>query len=200
MRHDELTELHFITSIANVPSILLSGVLSHRRAARYRHESVAMQEIQARRARVVVPGGRLLHEYANLYICARNPMLYRLQGQHRELCVLRISTDVLNLPDVVIADQNASSNYVRFAVSPDGLALVDYEMVFAEYWTHPGDNLAEWRHKSVKCAEVLVPDSVAPEYIMGAYVSCEESRRALQQLPPDVVVEVDAHLFFLARR
>jgi len=159
-----------------------------------------MQEIQARRARVAVPGGRPLHEYANLYICARNPMLYRLQGQHRELCVLGIGSDVLDLPGVIIADQNAASSYVRFTASPGGLALVDYNTVFAEYWTHPGDRIAEWRHKSIKCAEVLVPDSVAPTYIMGAYVSCEESRRTLLQLAPDMVVEVDAHLFFLARR
>ena len=58
MERHELTELHYITPIANVPSILELGILSHNRAKRVRHESVAMNEIQDRRARVTVPGGK----------------------------------------------------------------------------------------------------------------------------------------------
>ena len=40
------------------------------------HVSVAMPAVQDRRARKIVPGGRRLHGYANLYICARNPMMF----------------------------------------------------------------------------------------------------------------------------
>jgi hypothetical protein len=47
-----------------------------------------MPEIQRRRAGRVVPGGRSLHEYVNLYICARNPMLYLRRAMHAKLCVL----------------------------------------------------------------------------------------------------------------
>lgn len=75
MDRAKLRELHCITPIANIPSVLTAGILSHRRAAAVSHESVADPEIQARRARVRVPGGRPLHEYANLYITARNPMM-----------------------------------------------------------------------------------------------------------------------------
>src|SRR5262249_21008928 len=59
----ELQELHYITPIDNVPSISQHGILSNVRAARLAHASVAMAEIQDRRSRVVVPGGRKLHEY-----------------------------------------------------------------------------------------------------------------------------------------
>lgn len=51
MTREELTELHFITPIKNVPSILSRGILSHTRAAKVPHESVAMERIQERAVR-----------------------------------------------------------------------------------------------------------------------------------------------------
>ncbi len=67
MKRKELDELHYITPIANAPGICKNGILSSRRAGKLPHQSVAMQEVQDLRAKVVVPGGRPLHEYANLY-------------------------------------------------------------------------------------------------------------------------------------
>ena len=120
MNRDELRELQFITPIANILSIVEHGILSHVRAARLPHSSVAMPAMQDRRSQVVVPGGsRRLHEYANLYICARNPMLYL--RRHQEICVLAVSPDVLDLPDVIVTDQNAGGDYVSFRPAPDGL-------------------------------------------------------------------------------
>jgi hypothetical protein len=154
-----------------------------------------MQEIQDRRAKVVVPGGRRLHEYVNLYVCARNPMLYKRQGQHAELCILRISLDVLDLPGVVVTDANASSPYVRFAAAPDGLRIVDQELTFAEYWTD-SDRIQYYRKKSAKCAEILIPDRLDPQFLVGAYVSCEESLVRLNSMEVSIVATIDRHLFF----
>lgn len=173
-----------------------AGILSHRRVAKLQHKSVAKQEVQDRRAKVHIPRGRALHEYANLYICARNPMLYLRKHQHQSLCVLRVETPILDVAQVVVTDQNAASRYCRFAVPPAGLAIIDRDQVFAEYWTHPGDQIAEWRHKSVKCAEVLVPDSLDPSYILGAYVSNAGSLEALVQQAPGLQVTINPHLFF----
>ncbi len=195
MRREDLNELHYITPIANVPSMLLRGILSHRRVTKVQHESVAMQEIQERRAKVTVPGGRPLHDYVNLYISARNPMLYLRRGHHESLCVLQIGTEVLDLDGVVIADRNASSDYCLFGPAPSGLANVNSELVFVEYWTDP-DPIQAYRRKSVKCAEVLVPDGVPAEYIRGAYVSCDAGRDQLSALAPDLVATINGHLFF----
>jgi len=196
MTREELDELHYITPIANVALILKGGILSHQRVGRVRHESVAMEEVQERRKTVVVPGGRRLHEYVNLYIQGRNPMLFVRRGHHEQLCVLRVSPAVLDLSGVVIADRNASSDHVRFGPAPAALALVDGDRVFAEYWTHPNDQIEEWIHKSIKCAEVLVPGRVGPTLVTGAYVSCPESRDALLAVAPRFRVSVNAHLFF----
>lgn len=167
MRREDLHELHYITPIANLPSIRRRGILSHNRAQRVAHQSVAIQEIQDRRAKVVVPGGKRLHDYVNLYIHARNPMMYKRKQQHMDLCVLRISSEVLDLPGVVISDGNAASAYVRFAPAPAGLAIVDRELAFARYWTDPDP--IEWFRRSVaRCAEALVPDQLDPRFIQGA--------------------------------
>lgn len=196
MKREELSELHYITPMANVASILRLGILSHRGAAKLPHESVAMDEIQDRRARVVVPGGRRLHDYVNLYICARNPMLYKRQLRHLDLCVVQVSTDVLDLPDVVVTNKNASSDYVRFAAAPWGLSIVDREATFAEYWTDPNPSV-QWQKKSAKCAEVLVPDRVAPEFIAGVYLSCEQALKRFDDMGVGIVGTVMPHMFFL---
>lgn len=112
-----VTELHCIMPIGNVPSVMQNGILSHERASQLQHHSVAMQAMQDRRDLKTVPGGLRLHQYANLYFHARNPMLSVRRNE--DVCVLKDSTNVLNLPGAAITDQNA-------------------------------------RHKSRKCAEVLI--------------------------------------------
>lgn len=195
MNRDDLKELHYITTIRNVPSILSKGILSHKRAKKINHNSVAMEVIQERRKNKIVPGGRPLQDYVNLYIYARNPMLYVLQSRHVDLCILRVSIEILDLPGVIITDRNASSNYARFAPAPKGLFIVDKDLTFAEYWTHP-DPFEAMRRKSAKCAEVLVPDRIDPDFITGAYVSCQEAKTVFEALGVDIAVTINAYLFF----
>jgi len=195
MQREELEELHYITPITNMPFILRYGILSYRGVSRIQHNSIAMEIIQNRRAKIVVPGGRKLHEYANLYLCARNPMLYKRQNQHDNLCVLRIDPKILDIPDVVITDGNASSEYVRFAPAPQGLSIVDRALTFADYWTHP-DQIQYYKQKFAKCAEVLVPDRIDPGFISGAYVSCQESLNQFNQMNLGIEPLVNRHLFF----
>jgi len=192
VRRDRLTELHYITPIANVASVLQRGILSHVRAKKVGHASVAAQVIQNRRQGVVVPNGRPLHEYANLYIYARNPMLFLGKGQHETLCVLRVSTDVLDLGGVVVTSGNASSGYIRFG----GVEVVDEALTFAEYWTDTDDEIERWKKKRAKCAEVLVPDVVDPRYVVGAYVSGDVAMATFTATGVALTATIDSHLFF----
>ncbi len=134
-----------------------------------------------------------MHDYVNLYFCARNPMMFKRKAQHASLCVLRVSPDVLHLDGVVMTDRNAASGYARFAPSPSGLSIVNTELVFAEHWTH-GDVIEQWKHKSIKCAEVLVPDEVAFNFVLGAYVSCNSTKNQLEAMGVNITVNRD--LFF----
>jgi hypothetical protein len=90
MNRDDITELHFIAPITNVPSIMQHGILSHKLSGQIHHHSVAMPEIQERRKNKQIPGARTLHDYANLYFDAHNPMLSKLRARNDDICILRI--------------------------------------------------------------------------------------------------------------
>src|SRR5262245_51292971 len=107
------------------------GILSHTSTVGILHASIAMPEIQDRRTRVKVPGGRQLHDYVNLYFHARNPMMYKRRARHADMTVLRVSPTILDVPGVVITDGNASSDYIRFASGASGLAIVDRDRTYA---------------------------------------------------------------------
>lgn len=190
-----IVELHCIMPIANVPSVLANGILSYERAASRHHESVSMQPVQDLRDQKRVPQGRRLHQYANLYFHARNPMLYKRLREVGSICVLRVSLDALKIAGTVITDSNAASNYVRF-LHPTQWRLVDFDDVLAESWKHPDDQRREWRHKSRKCAEVLVPDRVPAGLLTGAYVVDPLAGARLTQVAPQLRAIVDPVLFF----
>lgn len=195
MNRASLEELHYITHLDNLPSILQRGILCHDQAARFKPRSVASQDVQDRRARRRVPRGRRLHEYANLYFTARNPMMYVLRDQHADLVVLRISLDILDIPGTVLADGNAASSPTAFYPSPSGLANLDGDAIFAADWTDQ-DILEYWYKKRVKCAEALVPSQVPPEFITGAYVSSQQALKRLNRLNLGLVASVNRSLFF----
>ncbi len=142
---------------------------------------------------------RSLHSYVNLYFCARNPMMYSLQAHHDEICVVGVSPRVLRLDGVVISDGNAAARLTRFYPSPEGLANLDAELVYARYWTHD-DPIEYAKRKAIKCAEVLVPDLVPPQYISRILVLTEEARsRIIVQLGDTTAhleVEVNGDVFF----
>ena len=196
MNRADVTELHYITAIANVPSILQLGILSHSLAEQLAHDSVAMPEIQERRRNKQIPGARLLHDYANLYFDAHNPMLSRCRARNSDICVLRIEHTVFDLPGVIISTRNAASDWASFWPVADGLSRIERERVFARYWTHPDDPYEEMSHKSEKCAEVLVRERVNGALVIGAYVANRAALAAFQALATTLPVTIRGDMFF----
>lgn len=189
-------ELHYITPIENVASIMEHGLLSYESAACIHHQSVAMNVVQQRRDGIKVPNGLRLHQYVNLYFDARNPMLYSRKEQVDTLCVLKINPGALNLANVVIADRNASSiDYVSFKSSPGGLDTLDFETIYCENWDDP-DMYRKYYKKSTKCAEVLVPHCLPPSYIDGAYVGSQKAYNCLYERGFSLTIIPNPKLFF----
>lgn len=191
---DRVTELHSIMPIANIPSVLEYGIVSHEQSTNFPHRDVSMQEVQDKRDQVRVPQGLRLHQYANLYFHARNPMLYKRLGEVENLCILRISTDVFQIENAVITDQNASSRYAKF-LPPEALNELELEQIYAQNWNHD-DQIAYWRHKSQKCAEVLIPHHIPPTYIFGAYVVSEMAQQKLTATGFPHNITINSDLFF----
>lgn len=191
---ERVTELHCIMPMSNIRSVLEHGILCYDSVAKLPvHQSVAMPEIQERRDLKRVPNGLALHQYANLYFHARNPMLYKRRNE--DVCVLQVSTKVFELSGVVITDQNAASDYARF-LAPWQHAMLDFEAIYARDWRHPEDQREEWKHKSKKCAETLVPSVVPTQFITGAYVSSENNSLRLRREGFLKPIYVDSDLFF----
>lgn len=133
MTRSDVKELHYISHIDNLVSIFKYGILCHNKAKKIKFKSVADEEVQKRREKVVIPGGRhKLHDYANLYFNARNPMMFKRKDMHKELAVLRIDSAILDKPDVIISDMNASSGHVRFYPSPEGLKHLNKNLDFCK--------------------------------------------------------------------
>lgn len=189
-----ITELHCIMPMANIQSVLANGILSYERIAKLPHATVAMTEVQGRRDIKQVPGGLRLHQYANLYFHARNPMLFKRLEQASSLCVLQVSCEVLGLPGVVLTDQNAASDYVRF-LAPEQISEIDMDRVYAADWRDP-DRIAYLRKKAAKCAEVLVPHQVQPRFLSGAYVVDSAAQERLAALGFSLPISISPVLFF----
>jgi hypothetical protein len=195
MERSQVPEFHFIASLANVPSILRHGVLSHNRAARLHHRDISMQDVQEMRAKKKVPGGLPLHDYANLYFNGRNKMMAKKRPLHSKICVLRLAPEVLDLTGAVIADQNAASKYVLFLPSPGGLRKLLYDEVFVRSWICPNDQIQEWRLGSRVCAELLVPNEIESGFIVGAYVKNQSALSNLKSVCPELSCAINIDIF-----
>lgn len=124
-------------------------------------------------------------------------MLYLRKDRHERLAVMSISPSVLDIRGTVVSDQNVASDYVRFAAAPEGLEIVNAEKTFARNWKHPGEQIDEWRHKAMKCAEVLVPNEVSPAFFLKIYVSGTNGRSTVEELGLQLAIEENPDLFFV---
>lgn len=194
-----VVEFHNIQSIDNIELILCSGILSYNRASALPHRSIAMENLQEKRDNKRIPGGFKIHDYACLYFHARNPMMFRRINEGNNLCVFRVSKEVDKIQGVVFSDQNASSDYARFYSPCEGYKRLDFDAIYAEDWRHGGDQKEYWRHKSKKCAEILVPHQISVEYITGIYTFNENMRQYIQKICSNFPVILNPSLFFQER-
>lgn len=189
------TGLYNIQAIENIPSIMKRGLLSNERASKISHVSIAMNEVQERREHVRIPNGLKLHQYANLYFDPWNPMLSRKRSQNEEICILKFGRVVLDFEGVIVSDKNASSDYAAFYTPEVGLEHIDFDLVYARYWTD-NDYYEQCRKKSIKCAEVLVPYVIPYEYVVCAAVVNERAAESLEDVGFDKDIIIEPRVFF----
>ena len=195
MDRSRIRELHNITHVVNVPSILQRGILSHHRARAIQHHSVADEDVQSRRASVRIPGGTALHRNACLYVDARNAMLYRLLGT-APLVVLAVDPRVLDLEGTIVSDRNAASGTALFRPASAGVPALQEADVYSEWWNESRDT------RQKRCAEVLVPDRIDRSMILHVYVPDDDAALELSVAvgPHPLRVEVNPYLFFRGPR
>ena len=197
MNKREVQELFYITLICNVGSILKQGILCHNLARRIKHVTIASKDVQIRRSNRIIQGGGRLHDYANLYFNARNPMMYtdEIKNNHQNLCVLSIHPNVMEKAGVAIADGNAACDFTSFYPYPDGLSKLNFERIYTEIW-NDSDRIKKDENTRLIMAEVLVPERIDPSYILKAYVSCNEAKFKLMDQNFELPVVIKADMFF----
>ncbi len=229
IKKDSIQECYYLAHIENISSILRRGILSHRRVSKLQAQTLGIdisnQEVQGRRDRKVIQ--RVdenkkplnLHRFVNLYLNPNNAMILAIyKYQHvpsEDLCVLRISKEILNRGDVILTDQNAATNMVHFYPSTNfyldkdytyclsSLTAVGYKDVqhLSLFKGMSPEQISTVR-KQIRQAEVLVPYQIHPSYIVGIFVSCDEALCRIKtilsknHLREDLSVIVHPSIFF----
>ena len=99
------------------------------------------------------------------------------------------------MPNVVVSDRNASSDYASFYSPKTGMEEIDFNLVYARYWTDE-DYYVQMKKKSIKCAEVLVPYVIPYEYIICAAVIDKNAAHKLEDVGFDKKIEIVPRVFF----
>lgn len=76
------------------------------------------------------------------------------------------------------------------------MAALDKNKIYATYWTNASNQHDLWEQKSIKCAEVLIPERVEDKYILGAYVANQTALKTFQQLKIQLTVCIKSDIFF----
>lgn len=170
--------LYNIAPISNIPSIMEHGLLSHDRAASIPHDDISMSCVQSKRDNKLVTQNYKLHHYANLFFNFKTPMLSSIRDKYDDICILLLSNSVLDLDDVVLTDSNAASTDVNFYTDPiQGLSNIDFETVFSSQSFKDNDKI-----KHIRAAEVLVPNSIPADKILGLYVFSQKAKEKVENL------------------
>lgn len=160
--------LLFLAHPTNVESILRNGILSYNCIKRMRipHQSIANVGVQWRRDRIVF--GRSIHDHVPLYLARRNPMLWAVQSHPR--AYIRVKLEAADKPGTIFSDGNAASDATCFFQTVSDVYNIPWEVIFARRWT--GRSFPDGKRE--RCAEVLVPDCVEPEFIIE--VRCDQAQ------------------------
>lgn len=193
----DLKSLFYITHVANLPSLVREGLLSHAEVERrgIQYTKIYDAEIVGKRQAKQTPAGLSLWDYANVYFNPRNPMLYRVAhaASVQDIAIVAFKPQLTEIPGVFITDGNAASGPTEFYSREDGLrALADnWEVIQSEWW-RPDDG-----SKRKIMAECLVPKQVPPEMIHAVYVSDHAAADKVRAMVPSRVhVIPEPNMFF----
>lgn len=190
-------QLYYITHIDNVASILQMGILSHKiiEDRRVKHTPIYDINIISNRKQRLTPANLSLWDYANLYLQARNPMLYRVvcEVAAENIVVIAIDVDVHKLSGTYISVGNAASTTSEILPGSEYHKVVNLlkRVLDCRYWTEQDGSKREIM------AECLVPAQVPPSYIKGIYVVSDPiADRVRRMISSEIKVIPEPQMFF----
>ncbi len=200
MKFPQITGLHYITHIDNVPSIMKRGILCHKRIEEENIEYTPIydKDIVASRRDIQTPDGRTLWSFTNLYFQPRNPMLFRVLHEKpaEEIAIVSVRPEILDRLDIYISTGNAAHSLSNILPSGEGqkaLHQIVKDTLMVEYWKEEDGS------KRKIMSECLVPDIVNPDMIQGIYVATHDTKTKLEaaMLHSSIPIIPEPHMFFL---
>lgn len=189
----DIQYLYHMTSIENLNSIIRNGLLSHNEAYRRGliQVDISDSDVQGRRANRAIENIPL-HEYVPLYFSPKNPMLCRRKELQDDIAILGIDSQLLLQTNVIFSDGNAAAGETRFYRGVQMLNQLRWDVIRAQYWNDFEDG------KRIKCAEILVYPTVAPNRIKAVFCrSQKHSNIILAAIQGnDIIGRVDPDLYF----
>ena len=174
----KIKSLYYITHIDNLRSIFERGILSYEGIKTEKVQPISILNTirNTNKRRKLRPQNNRKHllNYANLFFQPRNPMMYRaiLEKGENQLAVLEVANTVLNEPEIIIADGNATDELTQFYPVIQGLKKLQQEkkIIQSDWWKKSDGS------KRKIMAECLVPNYVKPEYIRSVIIADEAIR------------------------
>lgn len=195
---EKIKQLFYITHIDNVASILKHGIMSHRQIEETKIPFTRIYDAQivSSRQNRQTPDNKSLWEYANVYLQARNPMLYRVlcEKDASEIAVIGVDRSIMTTAGSFFSAGNAAS------YSSDIVPIKDSANAFKEV-KNSLDN--QWWNdvdgsKRKIMAECLIPTNIDPEYLRTIYVSNDANAEKVKRLASGYKIHVipEPQLFF----
>ena len=208
---NKIKEVYYTTPVDNLESILNIGVQSHNRVCQLKifnpELDISNPEVQSlrRKKSIRAPDNqstRPLHDYVNLYPQPFNAMMVavRLEKPYLNLCVLRISSDILDIPGTLITNMNAAcADAKAFKPSDWTLPPAEFEAIRSLSFNNSDTKANESTQKTFKRTrqfEVLVLNFIPSRYINGIFVPNERLKRSIIAITAGTIpVEVNESLF-----
>lgn len=173
-------ELYYITHVANISSILKSGIFCHKliEEKKITFTPIYNESIVSNRKWITAPDGRSLWSFANLYFQARNPMLYQVVRTKsvEDIAVIGIDKSILNWPDIFISNGNAAHSQTEIFPATQGRKIIPsiLKEIDVEFWTEANGS------KRKIMAECLVPDFIPAHYIRSVYFGDFDTKNRVQ--------------------
>jgi hypothetical protein len=205
------TLIYHFTALANLPSIARSGGLhSLNGMARdgIRHDSIAYESVQAKRAGTRVPcgPGGCLHDYVPFFFAPRSPMLYAIHkgrvpcpnGQDGLACIVSTAENIADEGiGFAFTDGHGIMALTNFYDDLRNLNRIDWKVMGGRYWQ---DTPAAPDRSRRRQAEFLVYNFVPWRCVLGIGVrraaTIDTVRASLGALGATTQVKVKSDYFF----
>jgi hypothetical protein len=181
---------------------LEKGILSHEQVEKneINYTPIYNKEIIENRRNKIIPDGRSLWCFANLYFQPRNPMLYRVicEKSIDTIAIIALKKNVLNRNDIYISLGNAASFNTEILPAKEGKRKLSSikKILEKDWWTEESGD------KRKIMAECLVPDKIEPTYIHTIYVANHKTAERVKEMlySENIPIVPQPNMFFQPSR